>query len=323
MLKARAIASIAVFWTAALSCGGILAAQVSEPGPAEELHPFPSELLSGSFTWKATGVSENLRQALSAGEGGTLIRLRWAERDPSDADYWHITEVEENTTFRISATATRRGGNEVFISGLAGDGDVVLEKWIYAPRRGGYSIEPDPDSAVPQPIGVSMPQFASSEQLNGTEFVPPIAKQRPGARIRVELYRGSGIELPRCLVADPEGRYVLALTYPSGKLYRFALVGSSQAPELLYSPSNVPHLAVANTLQLLRHESSGRSCVLTEGASGFCPVGAKNSLLLDSDNDGEFDGSPLTITTVAWKQAGLADDGVFEPYWNTGESFDW
>ncbi|MFT4543408.1 MAG: hypothetical protein ACI8QS_003082 [Planctomycetota bacterium] len=112
-------------------------------------------------------------------------------------------------------------------------------------------------------------------------------------RPKEELYRGT-MEPVRSLAVDPEGRFLLLLGFESGKLYRLRLdVSPIPDPELLYNTSTLPRLDYATGLFFCMHDGV-RKCVVSEaGPGGLIQDGVMWTLLVDADNDGEFEGSEL------------------------------
>lgn len=299
---------------------GLHSAQGVDPDPNAQ-HPFPSELLSAVFSYRATGLSPNLGQSMYWSPGSSILRMRWSERDPEDPERWYETEVEESSSFRMSAVGSREGGNDVLLAGLEDDGSIVVERWTYAPRPGGYYISGSAPSTGG--IGVPQPSFVPSEHIDGAAFVAPVSRSHDPARRRVRLYEGVTIGLPRSIAVDPQGRFVLLLTFPQGDLVRLRLDGGAPAVETVLGAPQLPHLSSARNIEARLLVGTGPVFLLSESDNGWIPPGARSTLLRDADNDGVLDPGPTTMTTVEWKDAGLDVPTLWKRYWDTGVDFDW
>ena len=164
-----------------------------------------------------------------------------------------------------------------------------------------------------------MPAFAGQEYLNGSSFTPPTAPRDPASR-RV-VYRGTHMGHIRSIVADPEGRFLLALSYPTGALYRFDLMQPG-LPELLYTVGDIPHLNSATSLVVRHDVSDGRQYVICEFDGCVMPAEYSWTILSDPNNDGVLD-APITLTADDLTAAGYNEYASSLDYGNFGVVFDW
>lgn len=301
---------------AGVALSGVYALSTPQAPPAPDV--FPSELLDFSpLDFRPAALSTHLRQSFSYDSGGEAVVVRWGESDPTAPGTWYESEVVEAVSFQTTAVASTAGGSVLFVAGIRDDGVSLVERWAYSPRSGGYGIQVT--SGTPQSIGTPMPPYSAQEVLNGTAFSKP-NPQHAHAR-RSVVFRGTSVGHIRSLAADPEGRFLLVLSYPTGTIYQISLLGNSP-PTAVFTPSGVPHLAEARTIEILHDVANGRSCLLTELKGCVYPPNHRRTLLRDPNNDGIFDVA-VTLTGAEWVAAGLDEDSAWQTYQNVGVVFNW
>lgn len=285
-------------------------------GPAQST--FPSELIEfRMMAFKPTGLSVNLRQSVGYLSGNRALTRRVGERRPTGPESWMMNERVESVSFRITSVASREGGNELYVAGVDDEGVPLIEKWSCGVRPGGYGIQST--SGAPQPIGTPMGPYTCQEVLNGPLWA---AEGKLPKMQRRQVYKGTAAGIFRRLVADPEGRYLLALSYPSGSIHRFDLSSTPVAPVLLFSTHHLPELSTMKTMTLQHHGQEGRKCVLTQVAGSLHPANEKYIVLSDVDNDGNYE-VQQALTGPEWDGEGYDDYENWDEYWNCGVTIDW
>jgi len=303
-------------WIAATVVTAAAATYVATENRTVQSVPFPEELLTyNAYPFEAVCVAPHLRRAVAYSGGTNGMMVRQGERDSQPSAAWTKHESVETVSFKVTDVDARLGGDDVFVAGIADDGRTLLERWAYPVRKNGYGIALT--SGPVAPIGTVTAEYAAAQELNGDEYEPATASYLRFAQ-RSVIYRGTGLGYIRSVLADPEGRFVLFLTYPGQSLYRLRLEPNA-TPELLYSVTTLPHLADVESMQLWRHESLGRIYVLNEPRD--YETGHSTTYLQDADNDGLFE-TVVTLTGVHW-QAFREANQPFESFSNTGVEFDW
>jgi len=152
---------------------------------------------------------------------------------------------------------------------------------LYGPNRAGelvaelWTLEPTTGYAVVQggTAQGAVPRIVPKEfhrELILRDFV--------GSEVR-------GIEL------DPQGRFAIcALRRPdgSGAVYQILIGTGLQPPNLLYDSSSIPELAKVSSIEKGDHALLGRVYQLSTPLDDDAHI-----LLVDANNDGVFDGSPI------------------------------
>lgn len=217
----------------------------------------------GIPVWHERDFRQTLHMSLPGSDQPGEIELVDEIRVPGSEEY-RESSVRADMNFRAYWDG-RAGRDRLVLGGYPTEGELVIERWIV--ERPGAQV---PDVGEPQPVAGP-----------GLE---------PGLGFRIdELFRG-GLE-PRLvsLSYDFEGRFVLALMRNEARtyLYRFD-VRSGVGPRVLLDSNDLPQLAGANSLGAHRHRELGRILVLDDEFPYRTRI-----VLVDTDNDGEFDGDPI------------------------------
>ncbi len=233
------------------------------------------------------------RHVVDFSEGKITIVDR--EMDPFSAA-WHESKLVENTSFAITGVTTDRGNN-LYVAGIARNGDTVIEKWMLPPWQGGWHVAANVSTA---PLGLPFAGGAlhSMVQLaGGGPFSPPTAR---GARVstqREEIHRGSPLNELVDLRVEPHGRFLYVLAGIPRNIWVLDLNADSPLPVVAFAPGTGPSLLGAEHLSVGRHVTLGRCFEYLANAPG--PDGEPLSgLLIDSDEDGYLDGWFVQPTTV-------------------------
>lgn len=220
------------------------------------------------------------------------------ELDPSTGD-WFVSTVEHSASFKIDRVVTRIS-NELYLSGVARNGDLVIEQWIVTPQTGAVlPVRPAAETGIGVPF--STPPLTTQIQGDGA-FIPPPQRQDRSVTVKTELYRGSELGEIVSMAVDPDGRFLLVLTSGSHGLVQFDLHDSTPtgpAYQTICSPSTLPEIQQVKSIYPAAHENGIRMFIMAPRyMDGVIP---KNVVLLDDDNDGVFDGD-YELTPPEFKQ---------------------
>jgi hypothetical protein len=183
--------------------------------------------------------------------------------------------------FHVTSIGARHA-NELYVAGLDAANFVVLEKWLIVAQDGSFYTEKKVTST---PIG------AAAEPIQ-TELKMVRPHVEPSLRAAPTLQR-SVITVPsgwgdiRSIGADPEGRFLLALTDDAGggtTLRQLDL--STGLGTALFDSSMVPFLVDAIGFQFRDSSIEGR--LVRIGSTGFGLM-----FLVDEYNDGVFEDHEL------------------------------
>ena len=188
-----------------------------------------------------------------------------------------IHELSVPFTLRDVDSATL----DVFcVAGFNADGDFVLERWTLAPlvqgsRSGFFSLPPQEG-----PFG----------EIISKDFT------------RTEIYSGPLDPDYYAMAFDPDERFVLVLLGDgtTRSLYRFNNEAST-SPTLMHSSTQIPELGVIGQIWCGTHAVVGRAWnFMAEDLADKTRL-----MLIDSDNDGVFDGPPLVGDLDSFYAAGI------------------
>jgi hypothetical protein len=280
---------------------------------------FPAELHGSHYpSSRIMALSHSLRRSVLFVSGDTEITLRYGERLGSGEE-WSVLDRLETVPFQITAVGSRQGGDELYVAGINAKGRSKIQRWIMTPREGGYYVRWL--GSEPSPIGTPMPPFAAEELVNGALFQDPSLEDY-GPPQKEELMESPSFGHVRDLLVDPEGRFLLILSFPEAAIHRVDLLAPSPQAEVLFATGQIPHLSKVRTMQLFQNPALGRVCVLTEVDGSVVPLGARRTLLIDANNDANFE-SVVTLTQEEWVLAGYEDPALWQRHWNLGQTFDW
>ncbi len=166
------------------------------------------------------------------------------------------------------------------VAGFKANGDFVLERWTLSPTLLRFRIG---DSGLRIQEG-------------------PFGKNHLKVFTRTEIYSGPLGSEYRAMAFDPEERFILVLLGDgtTRSLYRFNNEAST-APILMHTSAQIPELAIIGQMQCGTHVVVGR-------AWNFMAADMNDPtrlMLIDSDNDGTFDGAPLVGDLNSFYAAGI------------------
>lgn len=231
-------------------------------------------------------------------DGGTTVRYTMSE-EPVVGGTWYTSAAEWGTSYSVDRFAAVVAG-DLFLVGHPLDANrnpapsagVVIEKWKILPQPGTPYARRDP--AV-EPIGTPAGWGSTRVGIVGGSYLEP--DSRVGLlTLRTVLYRGTGMGDVEAVVADPDGRFLLAVTRSPAELVQIDASG----PLLLRTHTQLPLLTQVDRLGVWQHVSEGRFFV---GTVGDGTIESQKIVLVDSDNDGVFE-SISTLTSQQWTAAG-------------------
>jgi hypothetical protein len=210
---------------------------------------------------------------------------------------WESVSYDYSTSFTIVDAAARQAG-EYYLLGDAGGAKTVIEKWSVSRVAGGYYFD---RSRSNTPIGEGVAGWPATDSgITGGTYVPLASRQRAPAMRRSELWHSEELYPSYGIGCDPEGRFLLILSGDNPRrLFRLELDGASSPVEIATS-TTTPHLSVCDRIQPLHHAFHGRVYLLS-GGDGPASVALRRTLLVDGDNDGNFD-PPVTLTPEQYAQ---------------------
>jgi hypothetical protein len=185
----------------------------------------------------------------SPGDG---VLLNVVERASATAD-WDERSFLYGTTYDVLEIGALDEG-DYLLAGRARNGDVVIERWVVQPARGGWlgrgAVFADSQvfsgSAAPAP-------GSSAPFLNGQTFIPPTQRPNPPVIDRYELYRGNLTALPiEAIAGDGLGETALLLLSDAsaglGELWEVNLDGSGA--QIAYTQASAPGLVTSNFIDV-------------------------------------------------------------------------
>jgi hypothetical protein len=193
-----------------------------------------------------------------------------------------------------------RQKNELYVSGNAPNGDIVIEKWVIETQRGTYFYRRTASgTSIGQPLsGIPAVQLG----IEGGTYTSVANRTRAPRVAKVELLRTAALGKVWGLACDPEGRFLLFLAGTSDrKLYRFGLAGGGSPVSVLTS-GQCPHLLRCDGISPFHNNSMGRVYQITASTGTIADTSA-TSLFFDSNNDGQFE-SCQTLSHDAYVAAG-------------------
>lgn len=292
-----------------LACATIVAEPASKQG-----FQFPSQLVSLDVTSNA-GITDNeIANGIQWAGGGNRIILRIQEKNP-DTEAWEKTAFTYSVPYSVTAVSARRAGKFVFVAGAYSNGDAVVERWVFPTVTGSFFAVVEPPET---PVGVDRDPFAVNLSIKGGTYISHASRyaQASGGGVgissqpipqKTEMYRGSAYGLFGSIAVDPEGRFLLLHSFDNHNLYSVNVTGPPFTFQVLYTPSQIPHLTNVTNMQLLDHWTSNNRFVLLSQLEGSSvPLGAQRTVIFDYDNDGQFDGFQ-TLSPTQWASSPFAD----------------
>jgi hypothetical protein len=251
--------------------------------------------------WGAEGLSRRLLLAAptvglavewqTSGLGREVVLLH-RERSTQDEEFEERAHVL-TTSFEVRRVAGMQMGH-LLVEGRGRNGDQVLEWWHLTWPEGTPVIG---RPGAPSGVGTPLPRVPAKVHVQGGGPLLPFAARTAAPHaVRHELYRGAPLGDWMFYAIDPEGRFVLALAkngpvaaHPGSdaRLLRWVAGEADlpEGPEVLLDSADVPQLEAATGITAWDHLHLGR--VYSIGLMSFAPE--RKLLLVDSDNDGNFD----------------------------------
>jgi hypothetical protein len=270
-----------------------------EPSKAEQnrLHAAAFSAERGDYYMIASNdYYPSLKLGLGVQVNRQGIHFSTRERHPATGE-WFSEDTFQSTAF-VPYSMASVSGNVFFAIGKSG-GDDVLEMWTVRPATGAY-VASRPLSLA-SPIGTPLVTPALTIQILGGAYLPPSQRGVPLVTRRA-VYQGSDLGGFRAAVADPDGRFILAIGETNPGLYRINTAGGSV--ELVLDALTLPYLADAMHIRAIRDATLGRVYVIR--AFGLFN-GIMAVLAFDNDNDGVID------YTSILDEAGFANSALMDP----------
>ena len=223
----------------------------------------------GVYSW----LDDDYRQSYSVRGFKEVIVLEEAKNLLTQT--WESAETVDSASFTIHLTASASQDLYSF-AGFGRNGDLVLEAWDLVlrdrPGLGGGTIPP-----------------ASSTVLEAMRFD------------KREIFRGSLCEKILGLEYDADGRYHILFGESQGvrTVYQIANIeGATPVP--IMDSVGFPELLTMQFMTKFEHQDLGRTLVFENGVSA-----SMKFIAIDSDNDGVFEGPPLSDSTANLEASGL------------------
>lgn len=256
--------------------------------------------------------SDRFVQAFSYGVGGTQIERSKRERENAGSD-WFRMSGSEGVTFFVTGLAARLGGDELYIAGVERDGQSLIQKWVYHPRKHGWRVEcelpPGIDAlGVPAPVAAPSIGTASGDAWDS----PKKADEDLAPAERSTLYK-DGAGPFHGMAVDPQGRYLVFFEMASKEIQMLDLTQDPCVVTTLRDASAEGFLS-ADDIQVADFEGEGRKCFV-RGRTTSNP-NAKPEYLLgsDTDNDGVFEGW-AHYTEAAWEASDYSEHSKWGFFW--------
>jgi len=212
--------------------------------------------------------------------------------------------VESSLNYEYSSSfdidyLTARGADEYYLAGVDGD-ETVIERWSLLAHTGSRTTQWTVGvggAVAPSPVGVPTIPGTPVVVTVGGSITAPSTRTRNPRLSRETLLRSATIAPVRCMLPDPEGRFLLVLGEDSS-LSALDLLGSAGL-QPLQTVAQMPELENIYSLDLFQHASYGRVLLATDfPLSEVRPF--RTVIFFDSDNDGLFEthtvGDPVMLT---------------------------
>ncbi|MCP4165351.1 MAG: hypothetical protein GY759_05585 [Chloroflexi bacterium] len=252
---------------------------------------FPEELVGVNlFQSHSALLSDVLCQSFKSRAGQDHLTIRRLERDSVTSSFSSPAEQRFSLPFATTSVASRPGGDVVYVTGINDKGINTIYQLAFRNPKGSYYVR---TSLLPAGLGTPMPSFfsqASIETIGDAPWTAPISVFNPPAM--KEIFASDSVGPFRAMAVDPEGRFLLLLSYPDNNLYRLSLSPLCSTLELLLVGQGTPGLKDMRTIHFA-HDKDGnervvvltttnQGWVITEGTAGAY------MLLIDPENDGIF-----------------------------------
>lgn len=236
-----------------------------------------------------------MAQGVELAAGESSLELVTLERAETSDDY-ERSEIALDAGFAIRSVASRQAW-ELLVAGVASNGETVIERWRIQPPHGARTLQGG---------------AARVEGLASGAFIPVAARARTTPRVaRTTLLRTRELGGTRLLLADPDGRFVLALAADGEVLVQVATDGESTTLAR-FAADGLPALRTACTAFAGEHFRDGRVFAFEAPSEN----GIERALLVDRDADGWFE-DVRACDAECWSESGLASTSWL---WSTSTS---
>ncbi len=305
----------------ALALGGFLMSQANPPPP----YVIPADLGWFSPTFRCpTGTSDKFANYVGWNAPHKRLVVGIQELSPVTGQ-WVSAQYVYSTSYHVLDVAYRLGGQELYVSGILldrfGGYTDIIERWEFPTVAGGTSVAIT--GGVTQ-IGIPRAAFSGTVTIVGGSYIAPQqrnATPQPLPNQSIIYSEPSGGHY-NCIVADPEGRFLLLHNYATGDLSSLDLSSATPVLQLVHSPAQIPALTQIRSMMMHDVPSVGRICRLSPQDASGAPFAssAQVVVLVDPQNDGNFDSFSLhSAVEVALGQTAYGDSIT----WNSVTNFGW
>ena len=276
-----------------------------EPGSARRITQHGALNFAPPYKMLSTGsVQLSVNADLTTGAEFTPLEpgLTFHVAETSQDGLTDRSSIYFSTSYKMKLIAPTGQSHKFFVSGLARNGDSILEYWEIKAAVGSTVATA---AADPAPLGVSSPSTSYTVQVIGGTYLSPDARVHAGIAERLELFRGSHLQHIRGVAGDPDARYALAMA--GGNLYRFDVSSELAAPVEI--DTHFEFLDRVDQEIFIREFAASGARSLLLPASGMPlstgPDQPFYCLAFDQDNDGHFEFPGALLDTAAFVQLGL------------------
>lgn len=293
------------------------------------ISPFAARAVDGpTFAFPADLVRMNANASIRAAtfpglratyryfRGGDL--LEHVRHECADTQSpWRSSKVKYGVRYRICDVATREGGDQLYVAGFdTENGHAIIERWDFAARRGGWKHRmTGPPPALGQPAGA----YVGTTTLVDPPFKTFEASPRPAPTIAL-VHDSASIGIIKKLTADPQGRFLLALTYgETPTLYQIPITTTGLGtPVAIVTTQQFANLGRIEMCRIRHHAEWGRCIVLFEQPRSVADAATSQYLIAkDAANDGTFE-TLVTGSKEDFDATVDTDPDWQEPNWSKG-----
>ncbi len=273
--------------------------------------------------------SDLLHVAVRCTRADSEIRIQRKERDNLGSRF-DPSERAFSTSFRVTAVAGHKAGDEIYVAGVKDSGATVVERWSF-PSAEGRIVAARVPGVVPVLLsGPSQPPITWVTGTRGSPlfedpflvpYAPPVHRGAINRPVRTVIYDpDTNVGHIRNMVVDPEGRYLIFQLHSTAELYRWDLNALSfpvQAASAFADPVLTSTQAAELTLRARNdvrmtpfdHPTDGRILLFALTGTIYGATTEAKAALKDADNDGVWE-TTETWSTNQWLQSGYGEELV-------------
>jgi len=252
-------------------------------------------------------ADSNLQQSVKYVAGAKGIVFRSDELLPGDTTFTWGVERSFSTAYNVVSVVHSGQANLLYVIGRGRGYADIVERWVVSPLLGSPIASRWLSS---YPVGNPLAPAPLISGFAGGQWIEPGARSGSVLLDRTEIYRGSSLGAIGPAVADPDGRFVMALftlhspTLERG-LYRLDVGDNLAVPVSVLDSSQYPAINDVDAVYLWESAGSVRNIILEAPFASIPQMG----VLYDLDNDGLFSLSEFSVYTFPqWLSGGLNED---------------